>query len=126
MPLFRYRTGDIIESLLEDGDRRPIIKGLKGRKEDFVRLPDGRLIGRLDLVFKGLKNILEGQIYQPEPEKIILRIVREPDYSEYNEAKLMHNARERLGYEVELTVEYLKQIPRSKQNKFKFVISNVK
>ena len=125
MPLFRYRTGDIVESVEEDDLDRPIGRGLAGRIEDFVRLPDNRLIGRLDLVFKGLRNIIEGQIYQPHAEKIIVRVVSEPDYSQEDEAKLLHNARQRLGDEVELSIEYLDRIPRTKQNKFKFVISDV-
>ena len=125
MPLFRYRTGDVVRSLDESGAERPIIRGLSGRKEDFVRLPDGRLIGRLDLVFKGLTNIVEGQIYQVSPGSIVLRIVREDGYCADNQLKLLRNARDRLGHEVELSVEYLERIPRSNDNKFRFVVSNV-
>ena len=126
MPLFRYQTGDIVEQRRDDGAGRPLIKGLVGRKEDFIVLPDGRAIGRIDLVFKGLKNIEEGQFYQPSLKYIIIRVVPTPMYSKDDESILLQNARERLGNEIELIVEYIDKIPRTNSGKIKFVISDVK
>lgn len=126
MPLFRYQTGDIVEQRRDDGIGRPIIKGLVGRKDDSIVLPDGRTVGRLALVLKGLKNIVEGQFYQPSPENIIIRLVPTPTYSEDDEAILVKNARERLGNEIGLTVEYMDKIPRTNSGKLKFVISDVR
>lgn len=126
MPLFRYRTGDIVTSFSDGGNERPKIKGLSGRQEDFVRLPDNRLIGRLDLVFKGLHNIIEGQIYQKEIDNIIIRIVRDNGYLSEDEEKLMKNARLRLGHDVKISIQYADKIKRTHQNKFKFVVSDIK
>lgn len=125
MPLFRYRTGDIVESYHVTGSERPIIKGLAGRKEDYIILPDGRPIGRLDLIFKGLNNIVEGQIYQPYLEQIIIRIVSMPAYSEKDEIRLIKNARERLGEDVGISIQHVNMISRSNSGKFKFVISDI-
>lgn len=125
MPLFRYKTGDLVTSIIENGEGRPIVKDLSGRREDFVRLPDGRLIGRLDLVFKGLKNIIEGQIYQVSLKNIIIRVVRDTGYSQNDNVKLLENARMRLGHEIKISIEYVDKIPRMNQNKFKFVVSDL-
>jgi phenylacetate-CoA ligase len=126
MPLFRYRTGDIVEGRQSDGSDRPIIKALSGRMEDFVTLPDGSLVGRLDLVFKGLRNIEEGQIYQSAIDNLTIRIVPAARYGDDDEKLLLRNARERLGYDIKIDVQHMVSIPRTKNGKLKFVISDVK
>jgi phenylacetate-CoA ligase len=125
MPLFRYRTGDIVEARELDDFNRPIIKGLAGRKEDCVILKDGRMIGSLDLVFKGLKNIREGQIYQPSVDVIRLRVVPGPQYTDEDEKKLLRNCRQRINEDVTVKIDYLGSIPKNKDGKFKFVVSDV-
>lgn len=125
MPLFRYRTGDVVSGRADDGENRPIIKGLTGRVEDFVVLPDGRALGRLDLIFKGLENIAAGQIYQKSKEHLQIRIVPDARYSQVDEDRLMHNARARMGDEIGVEIVHVHEIPRTKSGKFKFVISDV-
>lgn len=58
---------------VEDGNNRPIIYRISGWKEDFIILPDGSMLGRLYLIFKGLESIEQGQIYQPSKQPFILR-----------------------------------------------------
>ncbi|MES9825012.1 MAG: hypothetical protein ABW127_11335 [Candidatus Thiodiazotropha endolucinida] len=124
MPLFRYRTGDVVEKRVESGDSRPKIIGLMGRKDDFVKLPDNRLIGRLGSVFKGLEAIEEAQIYQAANGAITLRIVPGQSYGPGMEERLMKNARERIGHDITIEVQRMDAIPRTKNGKLKFIVSD--
>ncbi len=102
-PLIRYRIGDI-------GTRRkgpcPCGRGgdaflsVDGRVEDYVVTPDGRIVGRLDHVFKDLNDIAEAQIVQTAKDRIVVSVVPLPGYSEASERALLRELHARLGHEM--------------------------
>ena len=122
-PLFRYDTGDLVRC---SGEESPcsmtgrIVESIDGRKEDYVVLPNGARLGRLDHIFKDLTRIREAQIYQPKRETIIFRIVKGEGYGPEMERRLLDEARKRLGREVAIKVEYVSSLERSRTGKLRF------
>lgn len=121
MPLIRYDTGDLVEIGSEECNKS--IKRISGRIDDIVKTPSGLLVGRLDPAFKGVKNILLSQIQQHEIDRVVVMLVVDQNYSSQDGLQLTRNLTERLGEEVKISIEIVKDIPVGKNGKFKSVVS---
>ncbi|MCG3147282.1 MAG: hypothetical protein PCFJNLEI_00721 [Verrucomicrobiae bacterium] len=122
MPLIRYRIGDRATAkagACSCGVAFPLIERIEGRVEDYVRTPSGRLIGRLDHLFKDARYVKEAQIVQRQLDEIIIRVVKT---GPFDEAPVRAEARQRLG-DMRVTFEYVDRIERTAAGKFRFVIS---
>jgi len=128
-PLVRYDVGDIAtlseRRTCQCGRGGTLIEQIDGRVEDYVVTPDGRLIGRLDHLFKNTANVLMSQIEQDHVNEVRIRIVRDAFYTAKDEAIIREEARVRLGNEMDIRLEYVDDIPYTKGGKFRFVISHV-
>ena len=128
-PLLRYDTGDIatLSNLTcPCGRSGRIVASVDGRKEDYLILPNGVKIGRLDHIFKDLVHIREAQIVQTEKGSAVFKVVKGTDYdSSGAEKKLLDEARKRLGKDIKLSVEYMGTIPRTRSGKLRFVVSEL-
>jgi phenylacetate-CoA ligase len=130
MPLIRYRSGDTVEMDRDGtscpcGRRLPLVKQINGRSDDYLKTRDGRRIGRLDHIFKGVKNVAEGQLVQNRLDEVIIRVVPFAGFGKADRTLLIANAHERLGGEMRIEVEVISAIPRTKNGKFRAVICNV-
>ena len=73
MPLLRYDTGDVAvpsDRTCICGRNFPVVEEITGRVDDLIITPDGRRVGRLDPVFKGLGTIQRAQIIQETGNRI--------------------------------------------------------
>jgi len=122
MPLLRYRTGDIASVKTTSNGR--IIMALDGRNEDYVILPNGNKIGRLDHIFKDMVNIKEAQIVQKKYNEIILKIVKGENYTEKDERMLYSEVAQRLSG-INIVIDYIDRVQRSKNGKLRFVLSEL-
>jgi phenylacetate-CoA ligase len=128
MPLIRYRTGDLVtlkESLCECGRMFPRIDSIVGRLDDMVMTPEGKVVGRLDHIFKGLEHICLSQIIQESIDQITILVVPEPGYSLLDERKIIENSIERLGKKMNIKIHLVNDIPRLPNGKFKAVVSKI-
>jgi phenylacetate-CoA ligase len=124
-PLIRYDTGDIAEiTYLPNGSIK--IVSIDGRKEDFIHLPNGVKLGRLDHIFKNLISIKEAQIRQYDLYHIDFNVVRGSTYDEKDEDKLWKEIRMRIDESVTVKINYMEKIERTKAGKLRFVISDIK
>jgi phenylacetate-CoA ligase len=126
--LLRYRIRDIgtrLKKPCECGRPGDVFREVDGRVEDYVATPDGRLIGRLDHIFKEQFDVAEAQILQEDKDSIDLLVVPRPGYSERSEKKLMREVRMRLGDEIKVRIQITKAIPREPNGKFRAVRSEV-
>jgi phenylacetate-CoA ligase len=125
MPLIRYRVGDTV-SLSEEscscGSPQPVIHEVVGRTDDLLILPDGRVVGRLDPVFKGLVGLEEVQIVQERRDQVVLKVVPGPGYSERVERAMVRALADRLGQSVDIRARVVRQISRTERGKFRAVI----
>jgi phenylacetate-CoA ligase len=129
MPLFRYRTGD--RAVPATGERCacgrafPTVGRIAGREDPVLLTRDGRPIGRLDHIWKGIEHVAGGQILQEADLSIRLRVVAEPGFSARDRAALLAHTQERLGKDLPIVIEELDRLPRTAAGKFVAVMSAV-
>jgi phenylacetate-coenzyme A ligase PaaK-like adenylate-forming protein len=129
MPLVRYRVGDSggLPSHSHDckcGRTLPTMPSIEGRSDDLLYTVDGRAIGRLDPVFKGGIAIREAQIIQEALDCVRLRFVPAPEYAPADGREMIRRIRERMG-KVEVALEAVTEIPRTRNGKFRAVVCNL-
>lgn len=123
-PLLRYDTGDIVQLGDQTGPRREVAS-IDGRREDYVHMPDGTKIGKLDHVFKDTPHFQEAQIYQAADYSLQLRVVGEPYLCVEDEKTALAALRASIGSDLPVRFEYLSELPRSRSRKLRFVVSDV-
>lgn len=128
MPLIRYRVGDR-GALAHDmdcacGRSLPILASLEGRSDDVLYTADGRLIGRLDPVFKQNLPVREAQIIQETLKRIRVRYVPAANFTPEAEQSIQERLQDRMG-DIEVIFEALEAIPLTKNGKFRAVICNL-
>lgn len=125
-PLVRYRLGDLAawdEKPCPCGRSMPVIKEVVGRLEDVVIGPDGRQLVRFHGIFTHQPHIIEGQIIQESLNRICVKIVPTDNFSEVDKINVIDRVHQRLGDQVEVVVELVQDIERTKSGKFKAVVS---
>lgn len=129
MPLIRYEIGDRgsvapSEERCKCGRALPMFVQVEGRMDDMILTPDGRRIGRLDPVFKGDMPIREAQIIQERLDMLRIRLVPTASYTPVQGQDIAQRLRDRVG-DVEVKLEVVDSIPRTKNGKFRAVISHL-
>jgi len=127
-PLIRYDAGDVAHvsgQSCDCGLPGRIIDHIDGRREDYVVLPGGAMVGRLDHIFKDQVRVREGQIYQPDLTRVVLRIACASGFTAQDEQTLVRIARVWLGDSLRIEVERLDALPRTASGKLRFVVSDV-
>lgn len=123
-PLLRYDTGDIVQLGDQTGPRREV-SSIDGRREDYVHMPDGTKVGKLDHVFKDTPHFQEAQIYQAADYSLHLRVVGEPYLCVEDERTALAALRASIGEGLPVRFEYMSELPRSRSRKLRFVVSDV-
>ena len=130
MPLIRYDIGDVAvlstRQTCECGRSGPFVDRIIGRTDDYIVTPDGRFAARLGHLFHEATKVRMAQIIQDKIESITIRIVREPGYQTEDEQRILKEARKRLGNEIAIGFDYVSDIPRTKNGKFRLIVSNLK
>lgn len=129
-PLVRYEVGDVVDYVEGDtcdcGLPGRIVRSVDGRQEDYVILRNGARLGRMDHIFKDLMAIREAQIYQDEPGELVVRVVKNANYTADDESDLLREFHKRVGDEATVRVVYVDRIQRTDAGKIRFVVSNVR
>ena len=126
MPLIRYKVGDravISPERCGCGSALSYLTSIVGRVDDYVITVDGRRIGRLDHIYKKLTNIKEGQIIQTAKNECVVRLVKGPGDVAIDEKALVQNFEERVGADMHIRLEYVDEIKKGKNGKFKAVVN---
>ena len=129
MPLIRYEIGDTAilaeEQSCSCGRSFPVVEKIIGRTDDVLVLRDGRRVGRLDPVFKGLVSIKEAQIIQTDFDSVVLNILPGVNYDKGEGERVVDELKKRLGRQVTIEVRIVDKIPRTAAGKFRAVVSKV-
>jgi phenylacetate-CoA ligase len=131
MPMIRYITNDMSSLKAEPcscGRSLPLLEDVTTKAEDLLTLRDGRLISPSVLThpFKPLTSIIESQIIQEDLDRVCIKLVASSEFSSQDEQSLIHGLKERLGEEVDVRVEKVEALERTRTGKFKWVISKVR
>jgi phenylacetate-CoA ligase len=122
----RYRLGDLAvwdSRPCPCGRGMPVLKQVVGRIEDVVVGRDGRKLVRFHGVFTDQPNVKEGQVIQESRERLILRVVATARFSERDRQDLIARTERRLGPGIQVEVQEVSSIPRTRSGKFKAVVS---
>jgi len=123
-PLIRYDTNDLAEVDIENGIVE--IKKIIGRSSTYLTLGNGQRFGPISYLFKKMTNINEAQVYQPDLNQLIFRIVRNPQFNEQDEKDLLIEINKRLKDDsINISIEYVQKIERTAAGKLNPVISDV-
>lgn len=126
MPLLRYELGDNASTkLAENSTLAHTLKNVIGRIDDYIVTPDGRYIGRIDHIFKGLSEIREAQVIQDRHNHCTIKIVASGGLSKQGRTKLSKNITSRLGPSISFNIEEVSAIPRGANGKLKNVIKEL-
>lgn len=129
MPLIRYKIEDIGSVSAQPcacGRNFQVLKNIYGRKDDILITPEGRYVGRLDPIFKGLSSsIRETQIIQEKSDLVNVLIVKADNFEERHAGFIVEELKKRMGTVVTYTVTYVDSIPRTNSGKFRAVICKV-
>lgn len=130
MPLIRYRADDVVVPA-DPGYRCPcgrsfrVVERVLGRVDDVIRTPDGRHVVMLDWIFTGLFGLMEAQVVQERLDEVRIRIVAGSEFGFADEQALLARALERLGPRVRIRIERVAQIERTRNGKFRQIISRL-
>jgi phenylacetate-CoA ligase len=127
MPFIRYDTGDsgeILDDACPCGLAFPLLRMDLCRRNDLVRLPDGRLIhpAWFNRQLYGVAGIERYQWRQTGPLELELDLVVPAPLAEQVIADLRARVARELDPAIELVVNYRAEIPRTTAGKHRFVI----
>jgi phenylacetate-CoA ligase len=130
MPLIRYRVGDIgvpTDEKCSCGRGLPLMKLLEGRKDDFMKLPNGRILSPISWIVILMHYEFEQyKVTQETINKIVIQIVPGKNFSQEDVVKIKNESKNVLGNDVEIEIKLVDMIPREKSGKMKPIISKVK
>ena len=130
MPLIRYRLDDFTGfegRKCGCGRNSPTIYPIEAKSDDIIITPEGAMISpsTLTFPFKHLEHILESQIVQKAPDRLVIRIVPEDGFSSDDESKLIDSFRAYVGKNMTIEVERVSEIHQSGSFKKRFVVSEL-
>ena len=138
MPLIRYRIGDLgipTDEKCPCGRSWPLMRSVHGRVNDYLVLPSGREIpaGWLYVerivdpeLKKNLFSVAQYQIIQERKNRIILKVVKGRKFDPEMLERIKNNLETyfaRLGEEIEVVMQVVKEIPKGRTGKKKDFIS---
>jgi len=129
-PFIRYEIGDI--GCLSDercpcGRSLPLLSSIDGRTGDRIITPDGKLLS-LQFFAHLLKDydIINFQVIQSAPNKIVLNIERGSNYNDATDtARILHSISSFFP-SLNITLNFVDKIPRCPSGKRKIVIVKLK
>jgi phenylacetate-CoA ligase len=127
--MIRYRIGDVgtrSKKPCPCGRPGDVFFDIDGRIEDYIVTPDGRLVGRMDHVFKGRYDIAEAQIIQDDFKELRVLVVPSSEWNDGDSRQRLRRELEgRLGSEMNIQIEITDQISREPNGKLRAVKSSI-
>jgi len=130
VPMIRYDTGDMGRYYSEHcdcGRGLPIMKIEGGQERDFIVTSRGLVCMTWHILLMIDKSIGVDkiQVYQPDRKRLIARVVRNRHYQNADDMKIIAALSKLVQGELDVTVEYVDDIPRTKLGKYRIVVSDV-
>ena len=130
-PFIRYATGDVAvmsPRLCGCGRALPILERVEGRSNDSVMAPDGRIINSLALIYsvRELEGVIRFRICQKATDRFHVQVVRNQSFPDNAEERIRRAWTQLLRSPLQVTFEYLSQLPVERSGKFRHVVSDLK
>ncbi len=128
-PFIRYEVGDTAvwqeRKGCACGRQSAVLQRIEGRRDDYIVTPEGARIARLDYLFKDALNVKEAQIVQDRLGEITICVVRRSTYGTKDEMEIRRDIRSWLSPSLKVRFEYVDEIPRQPNGKFRAVLSRL-
>jgi phenylacetate-CoA ligase len=130
MPFIRYNIQDIgkqSDDICPCGRGLSVLKSIEGRSTDIIITPGKRLLSIhfFSTFLKNFCGILQYQIIQEKLDQLVINIVKDDSYKDDNTADIISECKKRIGEDIQINVEFVKEIPLLKSGKRRFVISKI-
>lgn len=129
-PFIRYRTGDI--GILSDetcacGRGLPVLKEIQGRTTDFIYASDGTAMHGLSLIYilRDIVGVSSFKIIQQSLHDLEVHIVKNNEYVQSDSSDIITQFQQRLGDDVNVSIEFFNNIPAEKSGKYRYVINKM-
>lgn len=122
-PLIRYRTGDIGTLGTEKcpcGMNTQYLISLEGRVDDYVVI-GGTKIFRLSHLLKTDKGVTMSQIVQTEPDKLLIRIIPDSDFSPAVFDEIRRKAIPYIG-DAHIDFEIVTELEKTASGKIRYIV----
>jgi len=134
MPFIRYDTGDLgvlsSRPSSQAGYGSLVVRRIEGRGRDIVYLRDGRRISMTSLFFAQrmpqLRRVRELQLEQQVPGRVLMRIVKRPEYREDDERQIVNRLVDSVSGRLDVSVAYVDRIPKTLRGKHVFLVQKVR
>jgi phenylacetate-CoA ligase len=128
MPFIRYDIEDVAIPSTEQcrcGRSLPLVGQLVGRLADILTTPDGQFVSAsaLTTILPRVRGVGESQLVQKAPDWLQVNVVRRPAYDETSEATFRRHLSTYFGPRMQITFNYVEEIPRTASGKKRFSIS---
>jgi len=131
MPFIRYKIGDmatILNKPCSCGRGLPRLGKVFGRVTDILYTPEGKKISGvsiLDTFVIHIKGFNQVQIIQNKIDHVLFKIVKDKYYSDNSLEKLKETVVKIFGPQMNSTIEFVDNIPKTDRGKFQFTICNI-
>ena len=132
MPLIRYKLGDFAQlssTVCQCGRTLPVIKDIKGRAYDIIRLKNGKMFhGEFFMyIFEDAKKknlgIGKFQVIQKSDNDLLIKIINESGYCSETEKFISNRIRNGMGEQMNVNFQNVNEIPREKSGKMRLICS---
>jgi phenylacetate-CoA ligase len=129
-PFLRYRTGDIGaigNAGCPCGRGLPVLQQLEGRNTDFIVAQDGTVMHGLALIYvlRDIGSMEEFKIIQESLDRTRVLLRASDSLRTDVRAEIVKKLKQRLGGGVTVEIEEVKEIPKERSGKFRYVVSHV-
>jgi phenylacetate-CoA ligase len=129
-PILRYRTGDI--GALDPtpcpcGRSLPKLRGVEGRRTDFLVTPSGRVLHALSAIYvlRDSPSVREFRVVRDAPDHLLVEIVPSGAFGEAEQAALRAQFVPAFGSDLRVSFEAREEILRTAAGKFRYVESRI-
>lgn len=131
MPLIHYDLNDVgqfLEGTCSCGRNLPLMKSIEGRDNDIVKTASGELVPVhfFSYLFRDMPGVDQFQVIQERIDRIIFKIVKNPQFSEPDTIFITNKVRNKTGGQLAVDFQFVDDIPVSgRSGKRRYVISSV-
>ncbi len=128
--LIRYRLGDSVIVPREPfrcgcGWDTRTVEQIIGRIDDVLYTPDGRALGRLDILMKKIEGVLEAQLVQDAFDHLTVNLVQDGAPNPQASGILERRIADLFGPQMRVDVVWVDRIARTAAGKFRYQLNKV-
>ena len=130
MPFIRYSIDDMAvayDRACSCGRGLPMIEDVIGRSLDMIKTPDGRFVPGefFPHLMKEFKEIKQFQVIQKSLDNLVIKIIKNGSFNNGRLKFLQDEARNVLGQNINIDIQFVDEIPLTATGKFRVTISEI-